>query len=67
MNENERISGVGERGRRIKKLKKGMMLIKDAVMRADMLKRYLILLKKSSIILFFSGGGRIVFSCLFEV
>jgi len=37
MNENERIYGVGERGRRIKKLKKGMMLIKDAVMRADVL------------------------------
>jgi len=37
MNENERIYGVGERGRRIKKLKKGMMLVKDAVMRADVL------------------------------
>jgi len=40
MNENERIYGVGERGRRIRKLKKGMkffVLIKDAVMRADVL------------------------------
>jgi len=37
MNKNERIYGVGERGRRIKKLKKGMMLIKGAVMRADVL------------------------------
>jgi len=40
MNENERIYGVGECGRRIRKLKKGMkffVLIKDAVMRADVL------------------------------
>jgi len=37
MNENERIYGVGERGRRIRKLKKGITLIKGAVMRADVL------------------------------
>jgi len=41
MNEKEQISDdVGDRGRRIRKLKKGMkffVLIKDAVMRADVL------------------------------
>jgi len=37
MNKDRRISDVGECEIRIKKLKKGITLVKDAVMRADVL------------------------------